>query len=94
MGAQPAATTPGLGADWMSEVGGRHAAIGLVLGSAAAALAAGWWAGLVVGVGAAAASIVVALARRTLGGVSGDVLGAIEQVVEATTLIILVAVAG
>ena len=35
MGVQPAARTPGLGADWMSDVGRRHAAVGLALGTAA-----------------------------------------------------------
>ena len=94
MGVQPAARTPGLGADGMSEVGRRHAAVGLALGTAATVLAGGWWTPLVVAVGGATAAIIVALARRTLGGVSGDVLGAIEQAVEASTFIALVALAG
>jgi adenosylcobinamide-GDP ribazoletransferase len=91
MGVQPAASTPGLGADWMADIGMRHAAIGLLLGTAVTVLAAGWWSSLVVAVGVVLAATIVRLARRTLGGVSGDVLGAIEQVVEAAALVTLAA---
>jgi adenosylcobinamide-GDP ribazoletransferase len=58
---------------------------------AIAALATGWWAGpltLAAVVGALAVGI---LALRSFGGVTGDILGAIEQVAE---LLVLVVVSG
>ncbi len=42
---------------------------------------------VVLALSAPAALVVVALARRTIGGVTGDVLGAVEQVVELTVLV-------
>ncbi len=46
----------------------------------------------VVGTGAIAAGAVIAVAYRAIGGVTGDVLGAVEQVAEATGLVAAVAI--
>ena len=62
-------------------------AAGVVLALGLATLAAGWWVGPAFGVAGLGAAATYALARRKLGGVSGDVLGAIEQVAECLTLI-------
>lgn len=55
------------------------------------ALATGWWVGVLVGVAAVGAALTAGLAVRKIGGVVGDALGAVEQVVECS---VLVAVAG
>lgn len=92
MGLHRPASTPGLGADWMRDVGRPTAGVGLAIGAGGACLAAGRWAPVVVLAAATTSVAVVVTARRALGGVSGDVLGAVEQVAEATTLVCLVAV--
>ena len=54
-----------------------------------AALAVGWWAAplaLVAGLGALAVTLV---AHRAFGGVSGDILGAVEQVGECVVLVVV-----
>lgn len=82
----PAARSDGLGADYTQGVDRRAAWAGAVL--AAAAVAEGGPAGatalavaIVGGIG------VVLLARRAVGGTTGDVLGAVEQVAEIAILI-------
>lgn len=94
MGFHAAAPRPGLGADWMREVGRRHGAAGLAAGVGAVLVAAGWWTPVVVAVPLTLTAAVVVVARRALGAVSGDVLGAIEQVAEAAALVCLAALAG
>jgi adenosylcobinamide-GDP ribazoletransferase len=89
MGAAPVARPDGLGADYVRAVGsGRAAAAGLVA-VAIAALATGWWAGPLALAAAVAAVVVTALAMRAFGGVTGDVLGAIEQVAEILVLVVV-----
>jgi len=85
------AGAPGLGAAWMADVGRVTGVVGLALGIGATVPAARGWtpAAAVVAVGALGALVVVGVARRALGGVSGDVLGAVEQVVEAAALVML-----
>ncbi len=88
---QPAET--GLGAEYTSAVTPRRAALGVIGGVAIAALATGWWA-LPLAVAAAAGAMVVgALARRALGAVTGDALGAIEQVGECLVLVVITGLA-
>ncbi len=85
----PPATQSGLGADSARSLGAVPVVLGLGAGVALASVVAGWWvvpmmAGAFVGTGG-----VVWLAVRKIGGIAGDVLGAIEQVVEVLVLVIV-----
>ena len=51
------------------------------------ALATGWWVGPLAAAAAVAAVAVALLARRAFGGITGDVLGAVEQVAECLVLV-------
>ena len=59
------------------------------VGVAITILAVGWWSGPLVLAAALVSVLVAIVAGRALGGVTGDVLGAIEQVVECTTLVVV-----
>ena len=59
------------------------------LAVAIAALATGWWAGPLALAAAVGAVAVAILARRAFGGVTGDLLGAIEQVAEMLVLVVV-----
>jgi adenosylcobinamide-GDP ribazoletransferase len=67
--------------------------VGVVAGVAIVVLATGWWAAVLTGLALVATGAVIALAIRKIGGVNGDVLGTVEQVVECTTLIAVTALA-
>ena len=56
---------------------------------AIAVVAVGWWAAPLAGVAAASAALVTMVAVRAFGGVSGDILGAVEQVAEALVLVVV-----
>lgn len=89
MAAVPLAGHAGLGADYgRSTTGGRAGLAGL-LGTALTALAVGWWVAPLIAAGAASAVAVGLLARRKIGGISGDVLGACEQVAECACLVVV-----
>ncbi len=88
IGFAPAASPDGLGASFRSDVSEIRAAATVVTGVAIGALATGWWAGLAAGVAIAAAAVLTAVAVRTLGGVTGDVAGAVEQVAEIAALLV------
>lgn len=83
----PTATGDGLGAG--AAHGARRAPvlIGAIVGVAIAALAIGPGALLATAVVAIAVALVAALALRKIGGVTGDVLGAAEQVGEIAVLL-------
>jgi adenosylcobinamide-GDP ribazoletransferase len=88
MATVPTARTDGLGATTARSLRGSHAVFGLLSGVAIAALATGWWTGpflLAVLVGAGALGW---LAMRKISGISGDVLGAAEQVIECLVLVV------
>jgi adenosylcobinamide-GDP ribazoletransferase len=100
MGLLPAAASTGLGASYLEPLRRSQAAAGVAAGAVAVV------AGLGVGEGWSPAAAVVALvvaavlaaavgayARRTLGGLTGDALGAAEQVAEAAILLVAVAAA-
>lgn len=59
----------------------------IVGGALLAAIATGWWAGPLATAAAVGALTVAGLAVRKIGGVVGDVLGAVEQVAECLVLI-------
>ncbi len=92
MRVMPAARADGLGA--AAGVPDRDdVALGLVLAGAIALIAVGLASALVaLAVGAAAAAGVASLARRQIGGHTGDVLGAVQQAAEVAVLFAVVAV--
>lgn len=87
----PPATDSGLGADLGTTLRRTPASIGIAGSIGLTVLLTGWWAGPLVGATIAGTVAVVVLATRKIGGIAGDVLGAIEQVVEC---LVLVTVAG
>ncbi len=72
---------------------GRGALIG---GSAAAVVAglalAGWWSLALLALAGAAAAAVGMIARRLLGGMTGDIYGAVNEIAEVAVLVAAVAV--
>ncbi len=88
MALAPPVPTAGLGADSMRSVSPAGAAAGVAIAVAAGAAATGWWV-VPLGGGAIGGAVLVALpVRRLFGGVSGDILGAVEQVVECIVLVV------
>ena len=90
-GSMRLATHSGLGADYGRGTTPVRAAVGSAVGIAIAATAVGWWVLPLVGAVAAAVLGTGLLARRKIGGISGDVLGATEQVAEILCLVTLTA---
>ncbi len=89
MGLAPPVPVDGLGADSTRTLSPTRAAFGVASAVALGTIAVGWWvAPLVAGV-AASTLIVSVIARRAFGGVSGDILGAVEQVGECVVLVIV-----
>jgi adenosylcobinamide-GDP ribazoletransferase len=87
MGAVPVARPDGLGAEFARSVRPGRAAAGGLVALAIATLATGWWAAPLA-VAAVVGAVVVAIAtRRAFGGITGDILGAIEQVAECVVLV-------
>ena len=92
MGAFRPAIVDGLGASFTRALRPGQVAAGVGLAAALGAAAVGVWvvvAGLLVAAGAA---VMGNYARRTLGGTTGDVLGAVAQVGELCVLLVGVAV--
>jgi adenosylcobinamide-GDP ribazoletransferase len=89
MGLVPVAKPDGLGAGYARSVTRRRAAVGGLIAIAIAALATGWWVGPLAGAAAVAAALVAWWAWRAIGGITGDVLGAIEQVAECAVLVVV-----
>lgn len=85
----PSSGVDGLGAAYVRSIR-RPAAVAGVLGAVAlCAVAVGWWVAPLVGAVAIGTVAVVVLARRAFGGLSGDVLGAVEQVGECLVLVVV-----
>jgi adenosylcobinamide-GDP ribazoletransferase len=88
MASLPLATGRGLGVDYGKNTSPARATAATVAGLAIAAVAVGWWAGPLFLAAAIAASLVGLLAQRKIGGLSGDVLGAAEQVGECLVMLV------
>jgi adenosylcobinamide-GDP ribazoletransferase len=68
-----------------------HPAAGAVLAAAAvagAAIAGGWQLAAGVGAGLAVSLVLTALAIRRLGGITGDVLGALAEIAATACLLV------
>jgi adenosylcobinamide-GDP ribazoletransferase len=83
----------GLGADYSAGLRRPAVVAGAGGGLAIAVVALGPWAGGAVGAVLVGGGAVTVLARRKIGGFSGDVLGAVEQVAEGAVLVAVSAVA-
>jgi len=87
MGVFPPAADAGLGADHarrlrpLATIAGLTVAVGIVFA------VTGWWIGPLVAAAVVGTVAVSVLAMRKIGGLTGDVLGAIEQVVECLVLV-------
>ena len=89
MGVAPPVPTEGLGADYARSLSPARAALGVGASLAITALAVGWWVAPLAVAVSAGALVVSSIARRAFGGVSGDILGAIEQVGECLVLVVV-----
>jgi adenosylcobinamide-GDP ribazoletransferase len=86
--AVPPARADGLGADVARSLRPSRASIGVLAGVAVAALATGWWIGPFALAAAVGLVCIGWLAKRKIHGVTGDVLGAAEQVIECLVLVV------
>lgn len=93
MASAPLARHRGLGADYGQSTTWRVAAVALAGGTALGLLAVGWWVVPLLLAALLGAALTGALARRKIGGISGDVLGASEQVAEGLVLVVAVGLA-
>ena len=89
MGVAPLATHEGLGVDYGQSTTPARAIAGAAAGIAVASLAVGWWAAPLALAMLVSIVAVRWLALRKIGGISGDVLGACEQVAECLGLVVL-----
>jgi adenosylcobinamide-GDP ribazoletransferase len=92
-GTMQLATHSGLGADYGRSTSRRRAAVSVASGVAIAALVVGWWAAPLAVAVLVAVLMTGTLAKRKIGGISGDVLGACEQVAECLCLVVLTGLA-
>jgi adenosylcobinamide-GDP ribazoletransferase len=88
MRAAPVASDEGLGAAYAARVTNRQAMVAACVGVAVAVLAMLEWGVLACAIVALAAWGTAHLAIRKIGGITGDVLGAIEQVSECAVLLL------
>lgn len=89
MGIARPVPTEGLGADYSRALSPTGAAIGVAASLAIGTAAVGWWIAPLALAAAAAAIAVSLVAHRAFGGVSGDILGAVEQVAECLVLVVV-----
>ncbi len=88
-GSMQLATNTGLGADYGRSTTPLRAGVGCAAGIAITVVAIGWWAAPLTAAAVVAAAGTGLLARRKIGGISGDVLGAAEQVAECLCLVVV-----
>lgn len=88
MATAPPVPAAGLGSDYVRSLRRPAAVVGVLVTIAVVVLAIGWWTAPLVGAVAMTSLVVVRLAVRAFGGVSGDVLGAVEQLGEIVVLVV------
>ena len=93
MATAPLARHQGLGVDYGQSTTRRVAIVAGVAGTALATAAVGWWTAPLLVAALVGVALTGALARRKIGGISGDVLGAAEQVAEGLVLVTAVGLA-
>lgn len=84
----PPAVESGLGVSAAAALRPLPTIVGLVVGVGGVAALGGWWVGPWLVAAAAGTAATVWLAVRKIGGLAGDVLGAVEQVVECLVLVV------
>lgn len=84
----PPASDSGLGVSAATALRPTPVASGLAVALGATGALTGWWFGPFVLAVTAASAVVVVLAVRKIGGLAGDVLGAVEQVSECAVLVV------
>jgi adenosylcobinamide-GDP ribazoletransferase len=92
MGAARPASTEGLGAAYLRWVRPRHVVAALVSAAAVGAVTLGGWVVAAAALVGASVLLFRRMARRRIGGVVGDVLGATEQLGEIATMAVAAAV--
>lgn len=85
----PTARRDGLGVDYVHDLARTRVAAAVLSGLAIGGAATGWWIVPVAAAGIVAAACTGWLAMRKIGGISGDVLGATEQVAECLALVVV-----
>jgi adenosylcobinamide-GDP ribazoletransferase len=88
----PSADTIGLGAQFARGTGAVRATVAVIAAVMLSASLVGLAALAVVAIGVIMSVFVRRIARRRIGGVTGDVLGAAQQLVEVGGLVVLAAV--
>jgi adenosylcobinamide-GDP ribazoletransferase len=87
------AGSKGLGTDYAAGLPRRATWVGLIAGAVLGSALLGAWGLVAIAAAVLATVAVVALAYRKIGGFSGDVLGAVEQVAECAVLVVASAAA-
>jgi adenosylcobinamide-GDP ribazoletransferase len=93
MGVAPLATREGLGADYGQVATPMRTIVGVLSGLVLGALTVGWWVAPLAAAAIVSIGALRWLAMRKIGGISGDVLGACEQVAECLSLVTLTGLA-
>jgi adenosylcobinamide-GDP ribazoletransferase len=88
MRAGPPAADSGLGVSASRSLKFVPTTIGLTVAIGGVVVASGWWVLPFIGAAIVGTAATVTLAVRKIGGLAGDVLGAVEQVVECLVLVV------
>jgi adenosylcobinamide-GDP ribazoletransferase len=89
MGLARPAPVDGLGADYARGLSRGRAAVGVTASLIVTTAVVGWWVAPLAVAATLGATAVAEIARRAFGGISGDILGAVEQVGECLILIVI-----